>query len=279
MASDLEGLQLGGTEPEAGIGAQQATAAAAARAAIDLPSLAAPLLLQRSPAARTLYWKLLLAPVPAANTAGDGAAGERLRLQQLQSWLALQLHCKRLVAASSGSACAEGPLALQFPSNGGGREPVAAELTVCVVSPASSSSGAGGIAVAGASGIVLAVSGAPSSGAAQHLHQWLPPPSCAALQLPLLLVAASDAAAQQWQQAVTASSAALPGPVHVLSVQDVAAPAPQGAPAGAQQRGRPVAFSKQRLVQGLRWLAAHAPRQPVLKVRQGSAGQRWFLAC
>jgi hypothetical protein len=63
--------------------------------AIDLPALAAPLLLQRSPAARTLYWKLLLAPLPPLH-AGSGIAArqpEQQRLHHLHSWLALQLRC------------------------------------------------------------------------------------------------------------------------------------------------------------------------------------------
>ena len=276
MADELEDLQLGGGN-DAGAAAHSAAAVAAARGAIDLPALAAPLLLQRSPAARTLYWKLLLAPLPPLH-AGSGIAArqpEQQRLHHLHSWLALQLRCGRPVAASSGSAFVEGPVSLRMAANGGGAATATADLATCVAAP--NSTGGGSVALAGASGVILAVTGGAAA-SPQKLQQQMQQWSSAAVPLPTLLVAGTDTAAQQWQEAVSASRLPSGGPVLVISVQEELAaeavsPATTQKAWGSPQQGAgaaPATYSRQRLVQGLRWVAAHSPAQPILKVRVGN---------
>ena len=278
MADELEDLQLGGSDAAGAAAAHSPRAIAAARGAIDLPALAAPLLLQRSPAARTLYWKLLLAPLPPrhAGSGGGPRQPEQQRLQHLHSWLALQLRCGRPVAAASGSAFVEGPVNLRVTANGGGTGTGSADLATCVATPHSTGSGSG--ALAGASGIILAVPGGAAA-APQQLHQQLEQWSSAAVPLPTLLVAGTDAAAQLWQEAASAGSLSLAGPVLVISVQEelAGAAAVSSSPSQTawgsphQGTGAAPAHSRQRLVQGLRWVAAHSPPQPMLKVR--SAGK------
>ena len=277
IADELEDLQLGGSNAS-GAATPSPTAIAAARGAIDLPALAAPLLLQRSPAARTLYWKLLLAPLPPLH-AGSGIAArqpEQQRLQHLHSWLALQLRCGRPVAASTGSAFVEGPVSLRMAVNGDGAVTATADLATCVVSP-NSTGGCSG-ALSGASGIILAVPGGSAAASPQQLQQQLQQWSSAAVPLPTLLVAGTDAAAQLWQEAASASHLPPGGPVLVVSVvsvqEELAAAAISSAAThsawGSAQQGTgaaPATYSRQRLVQGLRWVAAHSPPQPMLKVR------------
>ena len=249
-----------------------AAAAAAARNAIDLPALAAPLLLQRSPAVHTLYWKLLLAPPPVLHASSLMWGPDQQRLQHLHSWLTLQLHCGRPCATASGCTYVEGPLPLRLGgSNGSAAAETVAELATCVACPDTGTQHCGSAALAGASGIVLAL---PSGrGGHRELQQRLPLPSSMAAWLPTLLVAATDAAAQHWEQEIAANRLALTGPVKVVSVQDDAAAGSPGqmaaANSGTPVNVAPTAYSRQRLVQGLRWLAAHSPPQPPLKVRPG----------
>ena len=257
------------------------TAAPAALGAIDLPALAAPLLLQRSPAVRALYWKVLLAPPPVLHASSLLWGPEQQHLQHLHHWLLLQLHCGRPVHAGSGSAYVEGPMALRIGS--GATAEFVAELTTCLACPDTSAQHCGTTALAGASGIIMAL---PASRTGhRELQQRLPLPSSMAARLPTLLVAASDAAAQHWEQEIAAGRLTFTGPVQVVSVQDAAQPAPGNAgqpPASNSQRssssshnmqlaGNGLEYSRQRLVQGLRWLVAHSPPQPVLKVRNA-----WF---
>lgn len=258
-------------------GLQQASAAAAAsRVAIDLPALAAPLLLQRSPAARALYWKVLLAPPPVLHASSLLWGPDQQRLQHLHSWLSLQLHCGRPVGAPSGSAYVEGPLPLRIGSGNGAAAEAVAELATCVACPDTTTQHCGLAALAGASGIILAL----PTGRTGHreLQQRLPLSSSMAARLPTLLVAATDASAQHWEQEIGANRLALTGPVQVVSVQEGAAANGSGSPGQAASGNGsppappvPTAYSRQRLVQGLRWLAAHSPPQPSLKVRLGEA--------
>lgn len=259
------------SEPPAGLPSWDA--AAAARRAIDLPALAAPLLLQRSPAAHTLYWKLLLAPPPVLHASSLLWGPDQQRLQHLHGWLTLQLHCGRPCATASCCTYVEGPLPLRLGGgNGGPAAETVAELATCVACPDTGTQHCGSAALAGASGIVLAL---PSGrGGHRELQQRLPLPSSMAARLPILLVAATDAAAQHWEQEIGGNRLALTGPVKVVSVQGEAAPGSPGqvaaASGGAQAEAASTAYSRQRLVQGLRWLAAHSPPQPPLKVRCGT---------
>lgn len=280
VTAELEELQLDTNNAPAAVKRLQHPAGRGA--AIDLPSLGAPLLLQRSPAARRLYWKLLL--VPPLWSACSGGLAERQQLQHLHSWLAMQLQRGRsLATAAAGSAFVEGPLHLQVPASSSSSFGCAEELTVCLTSlgaagssghasSSSSSINAAGAALAGCSAVILAVPGGSSSSsiAGQHLQQWLPLLSSVTAALPLLLIAATDAAAHEWQEAVAGGGLSLPGPVHVISVQQAAAEsraveACKRTIVNAQHR-TPAAYSRQQLVKALRWLAAHAPPQPVLKV-------------
>lgn len=253
-----------------GMQAPTATAATAAKGPIDLPALAAPLLLQRSPAARTLYWKVLLAPPPVLHASSLLWGPEQQRLQHLHSWLSLQLHCGRPVQAASGSAYVEGPLALRI--DGGAAAEVVAELATCLSCPDSSTQHCGTTALAGASGILMAVPAGRSGH--RELQQRLPLPSSMAARLPTLLVASTHAAAQHWEAEIAASRLAFTGPVQVMSVQDGVAAAAAFGSSAAGQAAEPTAYSRQRLVQGLRWLAAHSPPQPVLKVGCAAVGCR-----
>ena len=267
--------------------------------------MAAALLLQRSPAARTLYWKVVLAPLPehAGGGGGGGAWQAGQHNQQLQhhlhSWLALQLQCGRPVGAACGSAFVEGPLPLHAAAAGGGddggsgRSSAVAELSTCVAVPASGSgSSVWASALAGASGVVVALPTGPiiDAGVVQQVQQWLPQrpgPGPGAEALPALLVAASDAAAEQWQQQLSSSGSCCDGPVQVLSVQEVASGAAAAVDAlvgssngscngiDSSSAAHP-RFSRQQLVRGLRWLAAQAPPQPMLRV---STGRALELAC
>ena len=244
-----------------------ALAPPAANQAIDLAALAAPLLLQRSPAARSLYWKVLLAPPPILHASSRLWGPEQQRLQHLHGWLALQLQRGRLVPAASGSAYVEGPLPLRI--GDGTAAEVVAELATCLASPDSSTQHCGTAALAGASGIVMALPAARSGH--REVQQRLPLPSSMAARLPVLLVAGTDAAAQHWQQEIAACRLPLTGPVKVISVEEGAAAQQLSAAAAAssstwQAAAEPAAYSRQRLVAGLRWLAAHSPPQPVLKV-------------
>ncbi len=271
MASELEDLRLDGGEAavcQSAVGSQQ-TAATQGRGAIDLAALAAPLLLQRSPAARNLYWKIVLAPV-AWCASGDSSAKWQA-LYHLHSWLALQLQCGRPApTADPGTVYVEGPVPLQVPASRS-RRLAAGELTVCLASPSGSNAGisAASTALAGASGVIMAVTG---SGADEiSMQQWQP--LLSKMRIPILLVAGNEAAAQQWRQAVAAGRVPFPGPVQVSCVQE-------GATAGSCSSGQASnksgssthtggvasSYSRQQLLQGLRWLGAQAPPQPVLKV-------------
>lgn len=241
----------------------------ASKAAIDLAALAAPLLLQRSLAARSLYWKILLAPPPVLHASSRLWGPEQQRLQHLHSWLALQLQRGRLLQAASASAYVEGPLALRIGT--ADAADVVAELSTCLAVPDSRAQHCGSAALAGASGIVLAL---PTSRAGhREVQQRLPLPSSMAARLPVLLVAATDVAAQHWREEIAASRLAFTGPVQVVSVEEGAQGAAwlSAAAAAGSNSGElavePAAYSQQRLVEGLRWLAAHSPPQPVLKVR------------
>lgn len=240
----------------------------AAKPAIDLAALAAPLLLQRSLSARSLYWKVLLAPPPVLHASSRLWGPEQQRLQHLHSWLALQLQRGRLLQVASGSAYVEGPLALRVGAADAAE--VVAELATCLAVPDSSTQHCGSTALAGASGIILAL---PTSRAGhREVQQRLPLPSSMAARLPVLLVAATDAAAQYWQEEIAASRLAFTGPVRVISVEEHAqGPSWPSAAARAGSRGgepvaEPAAYNRPRLMEGLRWLAAHSPPQPVLKV-------------
>lgn len=241
----------------------------ASKPAIDLAALAAPLLLQRSLAARSLYWKILLAPPPVLHASSRLWGPEQQRLQHLHSWLALQLQRGRLLQAASGSAYVEGPLALRIGT--ADAADVVAELSTCLAVPDSRTQHCGSAALAGASGIVLAL---PTSRAGhREVQQRLPLPSSMAARLPVLLVAATDVAAQHWREEIAASRLAFTGPVQVVSVEEgaqgaawLSAAATAGSSSG-ELAVEPAAYSQQRLIEGLRWLAAHSPPQPVLKVR------------
>lgn len=225
VAEELEELHIDGSQAAGDNGRQNtaATAAAAVRTAIDLAALAAPLLLQRSPTARNLYWKLLLAP-PALWAVSCGLC-EQQQLQHLHSWLLLQLqHGKPIRKLESCSMHVEGPVSLHVPARGGSSSDgmmVAGELTVCVANLSTSGiAGCSSAALAGMSAAVLAV---PNSGPGSlDLQRWLPNLSSLTVTLPTLLVTASDAAVQSWQQAVSTGCLSFPGPVLVISVQEAA---------------------------------------------------------
>ena len=221
--------------------------------AIDLASLAAKLLLQRNAAAPTLYWKLVLAPLPS----GDARVSE----QRLHNWLALQLQHGRPVTSPAGSVFVEGPVALW--TCGRSRSAVAAELAVCLASPDGSGARCAD-ALSGASGIVAVASiSTDVHGLLRQLQ-----PSNAAVLLPVLLVAASDEVAQHWQQQFAGMRALSDAPIHVVSVQGPDADVDGDVRSSAKQLpGRSTAFSRLPLVKGLQWLAAHSPTQPTLNVR------------
>lgn len=116
-----------------------------------------------------------------------------------------------------------------------------------------------------------------------HIAVW-PPPTYAACPRSTL-----PQAAQEWQERVPSlGSSEATAMVHVISVQPpgLASWPPSstngsnigsaagsstgggsGMPAGGAGAGTAAVFSAQQLVQGLRWLAARAPPQPVLEVR------------
>lgn len=283
MASELKDLHLNGSEAAAGESAasMQQTAHLAARGAIDLAAVVAPLLLQRSPAARNLYWKVVLAPV--AWVASGCSSTELKMLQHLHSWLALQLQCGRPVpTAAPGFVYVEGPVSLPVPARSSSS--AAGELTMCLASPSGSSTGtsAASTALAGASGVVMAVAGSSADGGS--LQQWQPLLSSIRTPLPTLLLAGNEAEAQQWRQAVAAGTLTFPGPALVHCVQEGAAAGSSSsgqARSSIQKRSAPAGYSRQQLVQGLRWLAAQAPPQPVLKVRSGNgfSGCIFLLLC
>lgn len=252
---------------------RQQTAAMAARGTVDLAALAAPLLLQRSPAARNLYWKLVLAP---AACACELSLAERQELQHLHSWLGLQLQCGRPApTADSGTVYVYGPVSLDVPVTTGTNTLAAGELTVCVASPSGSSAGASAASsfLAGASGVVMAVAGDSAGGGS--LSHWQLLLRSIRAPLPTLLVAGNEAAAQHWRQALSAGGLTFPGPVLVACVQRGAAAGSSSPGQASSSRGSistpmrrvPASYSRQQLVHGLRWLAALAPSQPVLKVR------------
>ena len=95
----LQAGQQGAARPQQ---AQQAK-----QQGLDLPSLIAPLLVQRSPSADALYWKVVL-----LGTAGAAQQAQQ-QLSVLGRWLALQLSRGRLVGSPAGSAYVEGPVTLQ----------------------------------------------------------------------------------------------------------------------------------------------------------------------
>lgn len=297
VTSELEELHLEHGESAAaaaGICGQHFSAPPTSKATLDLPALVAPLLLQRSPAARLLYWKLLLLPLPALQAAHGAGQAELQRLQQLHRWVSLQLHCGQLVKLGAcDSAYVEGPVSLHGPGNGSTSNAdgsVMAELSVCTATLSSACDGSiDSTALAGTSALVIAVPG--GSLASPNLHQWAPFFHSMTEVIPVLLVAGTNSAAQQWQEAITSGHLQSARPVHVISVQ-----APARAAKGSVQQQRqdyiaPIAYSKQQLAQGLRWLAAHAPPQPLLKVRgliAGSAARTllypwwcalWLVSC
>ena len=251
--------------------------AAAATQAIDLASLAAPLLLQRSPAAGTLYWKLVLAPSQGALVGSNSSQLELL--QHLHCWLALQLQQGRPVRMPLSSAFVEGPVVVS--TAGRSCAATTAEITICLASPDSDSGGCAA-ALAGASGVVVAVP-SKTSDVFELQHQLQ---LCrTATPLPILLVAASDEAAQAWQRQIDHAELPPGAALHVVSVHETAAARCGSKSAGGMQCPERTAYSRQRLIQGLCWLAAHAPLQPILKVNLPSATlhacRRWCyrIAC
>ncbi|GAB4823215.1 hypothetical protein N2152v2_010261 [Parachlorella kessleri] len=321
-------LQQGAAGPQQ---AQQAK-----QQGLDLPSLVAPLLVQRSPSADPLYWKVVLLGTAAA------AGTAQHQLSVLGRWLAQQLSRGRLVGSPAGRAYVEGPITLQVGSGSGPR------LSTCVVQPhalnALSDPHSGpstlSAAVAGASAIIVPVEPllGPANGRLPYQDGHIPHGfgqsnggssssmshvglsfvdgfgSGAAsakleplwqvlgalpqgIRVPVLLVAPDLPAAQQWQELVrqqqqqgrlsgrVGSSSSRGGPLlHVVSASAQQQPHKAGTsldgsgPANNSGIGPPFAngassgveaatsFSVQQLVQGLRWLAARAPQQPVLEV-------------
>jgi hypothetical protein len=226
---------------------QRLIAAAASSEATNLASVAAQLLSQRNPGASALYWKLVLMPQQRKHNSNLVHVEE---LQHLHSWLALQLQQGQHAEQPSCAALEQVNLIPQTTLSAKFMPNVA---TWCALPDHSIASHMA--AGAGASGLVYA---APSNLDRCHWH-WISQPSwSASTDLPVLLVVASDAAARAWRQDINRSGSPFRGSVHVLSVQGFCA-----ADSNSQQRVQP--YDRQRLLYGLKWLAAHSPPQPNLK--------------
>jgi hypothetical protein len=254
---DAAGAALGGLDLDLG--------GAAPRGALDLPRLVAPLLLLRSPAAQSLFWKVAVVGGGGGGEGSGGGGGAPALQRSLLRWLGVQLSGGRVAASPSGAAHLQGPVSLSVNGAAG-----AAELLTCVALPPAAAAGpppAGSAALAGAAGVILATAAPGAASAVAEVLRALP---AGAPPVPLLvLVVAAAAAAAAAAGAQADDGAALPQlqasverlapgrAVRVMSVSD--ARAPSASPAGAP-------FSAPALVQGLRWLAGNAPPQPALSV-------------
>jgi len=232
------------------------------RGALDLASLIASLLAQNNPGVQTLFWKVAVLGSSLGSGSSKSTEGPTpTSSDSLLRWLQLQLSCGKLSSTSSGSIHVDGPVEIELRR---GYDPLgSAVLKTCTaMPPASSFSGSSASsnissssyksALAGASGIVLAASGDEKAAAlsARNLVAALP---AAAPAVPVLLIAAGEEQAQLWLHTwlETLGSTLHNAKVHAISVST---------------NENSLIYSKTQLAQGLRWLAARAPPQPVLAV-------------
>ena len=230
------------------------------RGALDLAPLLAPLLAQRNPETRSFIWK---GAVLASNQESNMPTSNGTLTSHLLRWLHLQLSCGRIAAsAAMGSVYVDGPIEIELrhgnSNNNGGsggslKSSAAASLMTCVsVSPPSQKISSAGKALAGASGIIIAAADGENTAmkTISELTAVLPP---AAPALPVLLVATSDDQAQIWR--TTWQTHCPHYPSHAISVVSANNNSSTG-----------MVYSRTQLVQGLRWLGARSPIQPVLSV-------------
>ncbi len=215
------------------------------RGAIDLASLVAPLLAQNNPGVQSLFWKAAVLGTTSTTMS------TRTTCDSLLRWVQLQLSCGKLSSASSGSIYIDGPVEVEL--RRGDDALGSAVLKTCTALPlVNSSSSSYTCALAGASGVIIAASGdeKAAASAAHKLVAALPP---AAPAVPVLVVAAGEEQAQLWLHTwlETLGSTLHSAKVHATSVSTTE---------------NSLIYSKAKLAQGLRWLAARAPPQPVLAV-------------
>ena len=223
------------------------------RGALDLAPLLAPLLAQRNPETRSFIWKVA---VLASNQESNMPTSNGTLTSHLLRWLHLKLSCGRIAAsAAMGSVYVDGPIEIELRRGSGGslKSSAAASLMTCVsVSPPSQNISSAGKALAGASGIIIAAADGENTAmkTISELTAVLPP---AAPALPVLLVATSDDQAQIWRS--TWQTHCPHYPSHAISVVSANNSSSTG-----------MVYSRTQLVQGLRWLGARSPIQPVLSV-------------
>lgn len=236
------------------------------RGAQDLASSIAPFLAQNNPGVRSLFWKAAVLGSSSgggSRSTGATATSSSSSSDSLLRWLQLQLSCGKLSSASSGSTYVDGPVEIELRH---GHDALGtAVLKTCTAMPpaisfsstssTSSSNNSRSLyksALAGASGVIFAASGDETAAAlfARNLVAALP---AAAPAVPVLLVAAGEEQAQLWLHTwlETLGSTLYNAKVHAISVST---------------SENSLIYSKTQLAQGLRWLAASAPPQPVLAV-------------
>lgn len=210
---------------------------------LDMCSVVAPLLAQRTPSAQHLMWK-----VAVLDLTGPTAPSDR----QLVQWLRYSLGSGQLVASPSGTAYVSGPSPLSpIP----GTEATA--MSICAALP-STDAGVASWALAGTSAIVVPAtgkgSGAATVAAAQqvlgNLAKRLP---SGAPAVPILFAGTREEDATAWAEAWQGVA---PGhPCHAMSLA-------LSGTSGAKLEP----LSRQTLVQGVRWLAANSPPQPSFRI-------------
>ncbi|KAL4513335.1 hypothetical protein Ndes2437B_g00550 [Nannochloris sp. 'desiccata'] len=237
------------------------------RGALDLASLVAPLLAQNNPGVQSLFWKAAVLGSSSSSSIGGGG-GDRsigtgtttLTSDSLLKWLQLQLSCGKVTSSSSGSVYVDGPVEVELRRGYDALGTAVLKTCTSIVSPANSlsrvsSDGSTSLyksSLAGASGVIIAASGdeAAAGLSARNLVAALP---AAAPAVPVLIVAAGEQQAQLWLHTwlETLGSRLHNAKVHAIIVS-------------TSENG--LIYSKTQLAQGLRWLAARAPPQPVLAV-------------
>lgn len=233
----------------------------AKRGALDLASLLAPLLAQNNPGTRSLFYKVA---VLGNSNPKDGSGRSNSTNNHLLKWLHLQLSCGKIAPSAAGSVYLDGPVEIEL--RRGGSSAGSAVLRTCVsVPPPAAGLSSANSALAGASGVIIACAGGEevARATAKEVAALLSP---AAPALPVLLVGSSDDQAQGWLR--TWQENCPHSQPHAISVSS----------GNNTNSGVVAPYSISQLVQGLRWLAARAPVQPVLAVTRLEDATRDALA-
>jgi len=219
------------------------------RTSIDLVPLLGPLLAQRSPRAQNIYWKVSIVGPPANSTKAHSTASGPA--QQILTWLRVQMSSGIRMHSFPGTAFVNRvSLTPSTAATVGSRHcPASVHLRTCAAFPKDGSPE--NWSMAGVAAVIIAAAGNVDVAMLHNLGKSLP---SAGPAVPILLIAVTEVEGQQWAAAWL--NIAPRHPCRVVSMMNP----------GSIIHSSALQLSQQVLVQGLRWLAANAPPQPVLTI-------------